>query len=87
MFQTPLIYVIVHVILGFIAYHDKSTTILLLFLLWQYIQLTLQIRIFAFTWTIKKGNSFVYTMYKILQFMVGYLLAMMFSKYFTIVHY
>ena len=69
-YETPLIYVILHIIIGAAAY---VYPILVLFIVaYQLLQWILECRFFLFTWEIKEGNSFRYTCYKLMQYAVGY---------------
>lgn len=76
MFDTPWVYIIIHIILGFIAYHDKTRILTLLFITYQIAQLALNQRLFLFSMSAEKGNDMMYTLYKLLQFGIGYGIAM-----------
>lgn len=73
MYQTPPLYMAIHVAGGVVAYFYPI--LLILFLAYQLLQLSLNIRFFVFTMEIHEGNSILYTLYKIAQFLVGYGLA------------
>jgi hypothetical protein len=59
-----------HIAGGALAYFYPI--LLILFMAYQLLQLTLNIRFFVFTMEIHEGNSILYTLYKIAQFLVGY---------------
>ena len=73
MYQTPPLYMAIHVAGGAVAYFYPI--LLILFLVYQVLQLSLNIRFFVFTMEIHEGNSILYTLYKTAQFFVGYGLA------------
>lgn len=73
MYQTPPLYMAIHVAGGAVAYFYPI--LLILFLAYQLLQLSLNIRFFVFTMEIHEGNSILYTLYKMAQFFVGYGLA------------
>ena len=77
MYQTPPLYMAIHVAGGALAYFYPI--LLILFLGYQLLQLSLNVRFFVFTMEIREGNSILYTLYKIAQFFVGYGLAAVFS--------
>lgn len=76
-FETPPLYFIIHILLGMMSYFYP--VIILLFLVYQFIQLALDGRFFLFEWKFKPGNSFAYTLYKIVQYTVGYAIVYMYS--------
>jgi hypothetical protein len=69
MYQTPPLYMAIHVIGGAISYFYPI--LIALFVAYQLLQLILGIRFFVFTMEIRKGNSILYTLYKLAQFFVG----------------
>jgi len=73
MYQTPPLYFAIHVAGGILAYF--FTFLIPLFLLYQFGQWFFNVRFFFFSMEIKTGNSLLYTLYKIGQFLGGYLLA------------
>ena len=69
-YRTPPLYIASHIILGMIAYFYP---ILLVFIIaYQLLQLVFNCRFFVFSWKIEKGNSAPYTLYKIMQYFIGY---------------
>ncbi len=70
MYQTPPLYMAIHVIGGAISYFYPI--LIALFVAYQLLQLILGIRFFVFTMEIREGNSILYTLYKLAQFFVGY---------------
>jgi hypothetical protein len=78
MYQTPLLYMAIHIAGGAVAYFYPI--LIALFLAYQLLQLSLNIRFFAFTMEIHDGNSILYTLYKIAQFFVGYAAASFISR-------
>jgi len=70
MYQTPPLYMALHVAGGAISYFYPL--LIWLFVVYQLVQLVLGIRFFVFTMEIRKGNSILYTLYKLSQFFVGY---------------
>ena len=81
MYQTPPLYIMIHIAGGAIAYF--FTFIIPLFLLYQFGQWFFDIRFFFFSMEIKRGNSLYYTLYKIAQFCVGYLLSFLAVRFRT----
>ena len=75
MYETPPIYLVIHLLIGVISYFYPP--LFILFVGYQLLQLVLDIRIFLFSWKIKRGNSIAYTGYKILQGAAGYALTRM----------
>jgi len=69
-FETPPLYLAIHVISGMVAYFYPI--LLILIIAYQLLQWILDCRFFLFSWEIKKGNSFGYTMYKLMQYITGY---------------
>lgn len=69
-FETPPLYLAIHVISGMIAYFYPILIVLII--AYQLLQWILGCRFFLFSWQIKQGNSFEYTLYKIMQYVVGY---------------
>ena len=70
MYETPPLYMVIHVISGAIGYFFSPLVIL--FILYQLAQLAFNFRFFFFTMEIKSGNSILYTLYKLAQFFAGY---------------
>jgi hypothetical protein len=71
-FETPPLYIVSHIIAGMLSYFYPI--IIILILMYQFLQLALNRRFFLFEWKVKTGNSFTYTLYKISQYIVGYAL-------------
>lgn len=69
-FQTPPLYFVSHIIAGMLSYFYPI--IIILILVYQFLQLALNRRFFLFEWKVKTGNSLAYTLYKISQYMFGY---------------
>jgi hypothetical protein len=82
-YEKPLSYAIIHVILGVIA--AFYTPVALLFLIYQLSQLALDRRFFLFEWEIKTGNSLDHTVVKLLEFSLGFLVGK-FLHYATTLH-
>ena len=70
MYDIPLVYSLIHLLLGIVAY--KYTTIIYIFLFYQIFQFIINKRIFMFELKIKDGNSIHHTLYKIIQFFIGF---------------
>jgi hypothetical protein len=70
MYQTPPLYMAIHLAGGAVSYFYPL--LIALFIAYQLLQLVLGIRFFVFTMEIRKGNSILYTLYKLAQFFVGY---------------
>ena len=51
--------------------------------MYQFLQLALNGRFFLFEWEFKSGNSLIYTLYKISQYVFGYALAYGYSSHST----
>jgi hypothetical protein len=71
-FQTPPLYIFSHILVGMLSYFYPIVIILIL--MYQFLQLALNKRFFLFEWKVKTGNSFSYTLYKISHYMIGYAL-------------
>jgi hypothetical protein len=69
-FETPPLYLAIHVISGMISYFYPILIVLII--AYQLLQWILGCRFFLFSWQIKQGNSLEYTLYKIMQYVVGY---------------
>jgi hypothetical protein len=69
MYQTPFLYMMIHILIGAIAYNYPLW--IGLFLVYQFLQYGMGVRFFLFSWEVKDGNSFVYTLYKLAQFAFG----------------
>ena len=59
----------IHILIGAIAYNYPLW--IGLFLVYQFLQYGMGVRFFLFSWEVKDGNSFVYTLYKLAQFAFG----------------
>lgn len=72
-YETPGAYIAIHILLGALAGYNPEMLLLLsgTFCGWQALQLFLGVRVFALEWKVRRGNSLIYTMYKIAQFVVG----------------
>jgi hypothetical protein len=70
-YDKPFIYTLSHIITGFITVWYPLLG--LLFLAYQFLQLTFNIRFFLFSLEIKKGNNPLHTARKIAEFAAGYL--------------
>ena len=70
MYQTPPLYMAIHVVGGALSYFYPL--LIVLFVAYQLLQLILGIRFFVFTMEIREGNSILYTLYKLAQFFIGY---------------
>jgi len=70
MYQTPPLYMALHVVGGAISYFYPA--LIALFVAYQLLQLILGVRFFVFTMEIRQGNSVLYTLYKLAQFLVGF---------------
>jgi hypothetical protein len=73
----PLLYVVVHIAIGFAAYY--SNPVLVVFLVYQVLQYAFNVRVFAFEGVIRPGNSLEHTLIKLGQTAVGYLFAFAFA--------
>ena len=79
-FQTPPLYFIIHVVTGMISYFYPI--IIILSLMYQFLQLALNGRFFLFEWKFRTGNSLAYTLYKISQYVFGYAMIYGYSSYY-----
>ena len=70
MYQTPPLYMALHVAGGAVSYFYPL--LMWLFVAYQLLQLVLGIRFFVFTMEIREGNSILYTLYKLAQFFGGF---------------
>ena len=80
-FQTPPLYFISHILLGMLSYFYPL--IIILIIMYQFLQLAINGRFFLFEWEFKTGNSLIYTLYKISQYVLGYALVYGFSSHCT----
>lgn len=71
----------IHVVTGMVSYFFPI--IIILSLMYQFLQLALNGRFFLFEWEFKTGNSLIYTLYKISQYVFGYALVYGFSSHCT----
>jgi hypothetical protein len=69
----PLIYSILHILSGFIAYLYPNVFILII--LYHLLQLHLGVRFFLFELTYREGNSIEHTAVKLLEVISGFLAA------------
>jgi hypothetical protein len=69
----PDIYVIIHVLSGFIGFFYP--TVFILSILYHFLQYALNIRLFLFELTYRKGNSLEHTGVKLLEVLSGFLFA------------
>ena len=69
-YDKPIKYVIIHVILGVIA--AFYTPVVWVFLVYQFSQLIFNRRFFLFEWKIKIGNSIGHTAVKLFEFFIGF---------------
>lgn len=72
MYNTKIEYIITHILLGSIAYFYPLLWIGILS--YQLLQLYLNVRFFPLQRKILQGNSLLYTIYKIFQYVLGFLL-------------
>ena len=83
-FKVPYIYVLTHVLAGYLGYYNNG--ILVFFLIYQLYQYTLNIRFFLLTKNernnknYEEGNSFQHTLKKIAQALAGFILAYIVDK-------
>ena len=77
MFYRHPIYLITHIIFGFLGYFYH--TVLYGTIGYQLLQYILNIRIFAFEMSIKSGNSIEHTAIKLSEIGIGYLLAKLYK--------
>lgn len=78
MYRTEPIYWASHVVWGIVAYFYPI--LLVEIVVYQLTQWALNIRLFVFTWEVREGNSLKYTIYKLLQYLVGFLIAFIWNK-------
>jgi hypothetical protein len=69
----PMVYVTIHILTGSIAYYYP--TFLFFILAYHLLQYGLNVRFFIFQWKLGKGNSIEHTVVKLLEVLLGYLLA------------
>lgn len=74
MWYKPGIYIAIHILSGSISYYYPS--FLILIVLYHLLQYSLNVRFFIFDWKIEKENSIEHTVVKLLEVLLGYLLAM-----------
>jgi len=72
------IYILNHILIGFFVGLIKYKYILiLLIILYQFIQLIFNVRFFIYDFKIKKGNSLKHTLNKLLQYLYGFLVSIL----------
>ena len=67
--STPWMYVFAHVCTGACCVYNPMLWFLVLF--YQFGQYIFDVRVFLFSLEIQRGNSFLYTSYKLLQYAIG----------------
>lgn len=76
------IYILNHILIGFFIGLIKYKYILiLLIILYQFIQLIFNVRFFIYDFQIKKGNSLEHTLTKLLQYLCGFLISILIINY------
>ena len=80
-YETPPLYLGIHILSGMISYFYP--VLMILFLSYQLFQWICNVRFFFFSWEIKEGNSTFYTFYKIMQYVVGYLMVYIYFNVFN----
>lgn len=81
-YTTPPLYFGLHICIGMISFYYPELFVLNIG--YQLLQLLLDSRFFLFSWEIKKGNSIEYTLYKIMQYMVGICIMYIYTTFFKI---
>ena len=84
--KTPVIYFLSHIILGFLSYKYRWVSVF--FFIYQLAQYNLNIRFFFLNKEClqnkicyQSNNSFTYTLYKLTQFFIGYIIARIYYYY------
>lgn len=83
--KIPLIYSLSHYLLGYLSFYCKF--IIIIFTFYQLLQYIFNIRFFLlnrncfknFKSCIKKGNNLKHTLYKLMEFFIGYIIAFIFN--------
>ena len=79
MYDYPVIYKIIHILLGLIIAIKKSRCILLLILLYQIFQYLLNVRLFLLDKNkVRSGNSIEHTVMKLGDYVIGYILGILY---------
>ena len=78
MWHIPVLYILIHVAIGFVAYY--STPVLVGFLAYQVLQYAFNVRVFALEGVIRPGNSLAHTLIKLGQTAVGYAIAFIYDS-------
>ena len=71
-YEKPIYYTLIHIVIGAFAYYHNIIGIIYMF--YQFTQLYLDKRFFLFQWKIENGNTFVHTLIKLGEFMLGWIL-------------
>ena len=79
-YNIPILYSITHVLIGVITIWYPYIGIA--FLLYQFIQYMLDVRVFIFSGEIKKGNNIYHTSYKLLEMCIGMIIGYIAHSYF-----
>lgn len=69
----PPVYVVIHILSGVIGYFFP--VVLLIMVLYHFLQYFLEVRFFIFDLNYKTGNSIEHTCVKLFEVLIGYLLA------------
>jgi hypothetical protein len=70
LYERPHYYMLIHIVTGLLG--AWYPIILIIGLMYQFIQYILNLRVFIFDWKVKEGNSLEHTGLKILEIMIGY---------------
>jgi hypothetical protein len=74
----PILYTIIHIISGYIAYYYP--VLLVAIFGYQVLQLVFNVRVFFFSWKIEPGNSIEHTLVKLIEYALGYFIAFMLNN-------
>jgi hypothetical protein len=71
-YEKPFYYAMIHVLLGALSYY--YSTLGIAYFIYQFGQLYFNKRVFLFQWKIENGNTFVHTLIKLGEFMMGWII-------------
>ena len=79
LFERPPIYALTHILMGFVG--AWYPTLLVLAVVYQFVQYIFNFRFFIFEMTVRSGNSFDHTGLKLLEMFFGYFFGILTKKF------
>lgn len=72
-YEKPFYYTLIHILIGVLSYYYCILGII--YVIYQFGQLYFNKRVFLFQWKIENGNTFLHTLIKIGEFILGIIIA------------